>query len=72
MYSLSCHACRHITGGRLQALSKHPVRYKAWTLVSKLNAKHMEFAWVSLGFVCFTDLYIRLIAASVFKDPTFF
>ncbi len=72
VYSLSCHACRHITGGRLKHFSKHPVRYKAWTLVSKLNAKHMEFAWISLGFVCFTDLYIRLVAASVFKDPTFF
>ncbi len=72
LYSLSCHACRHITGGRLKHFSKHPVRYKAWTLVSKLNAKHMEFAWVSLGFVCLTDLYIRLVAAGVFKNPTFF
>jgi hypothetical protein len=72
LYSLSCHSCRHITGGRLKHFSKHPVRYKAWTLVSKLNAKHMEFAWISLGFVCVTDLYIRLIAAGFFKDPTFF
>jgi hypothetical protein len=72
VYSLSCHACRHITGGRLKHFSKHPVRYKAWTLVSKLNARHMEFAWISLGFVLFTDLYIRLVAAGVFADPRFF
>src|SRR5216683_2344455 len=37
LYSLSCHACRHVTGGRLKHFSKHPVRYQAWTLVSKLN-----------------------------------
>jgi|SRR5215469_7432703 len=72
LYSLSCHACRHITGGRLKHFSKHPVRYKAWTLVSRLNGKHMEFAWISLGFVLFTDLYIRLVASGVFADPRFF
>jgi hypothetical protein len=72
LYSLSCHACRHVTGGRLKHFSKHPVRYKAWTLVSRLNGYHMQFAWVSLGFVLFTDLYIRLVAAGVFADPRFF
>jgi hypothetical protein len=72
IYSLSCHACRHITGGRLKHFSKHPVRYKAWTLVSRLNAKHMQFAWVSLGFVLFTDLYIRLVASGAITDPRFF
>ena len=29
LYTLSCHSCRHITGGRLRHFSKHPVRYKA-------------------------------------------
>ena len=46
LYSLSCHACRHATGGRLKHFSKHPVRYWMWTQVSKLNAKHMQFAWI--------------------------
>jgi hypothetical protein len=72
VYSLSCHACRHITGGRLKHFSKHPVRYKAWTLVSRLNAKHMQYAWISLGFVLFTDLYIRLMASGAITDPRFF
>jgi hypothetical protein len=72
LYSLSCHACRHITGGRLKHFSKHPLRYKAWTFVSKLNARHMQLAWISLGFVCFTDLYVRLVASGVFSDPRFF
>ena len=42
LYTLSCHSCRHIVGGRLRHFSKHPVRYKAWTFVSKLNQHHAE------------------------------
>ena len=38
LYSLSCHSCRHVVGGRLKHFSAHPVRYRAWTLVSRLNA----------------------------------
>ena len=26
-YTISCHSCRHIAGGRLKHFSKHPVRY---------------------------------------------
>jgi hypothetical protein len=37
-----------------------------------MNTRHMEIAWVSLGFVLLTDLYIRLVAAGVFADPRFF
>jgi hypothetical protein len=72
LYSLSCHACRHITGGRLRNFSRHPVRYRMWTLASRLNTRHMEFAWVSLFWVLLTDLYIRLVASGVFADPRFF
>jgi hypothetical protein len=72
LYSLSCHACRHVTGGRLKHFSKHPVRYWMWTKVSKLNAKHQQLAWVSLFWVLFTDLYIRLVASGTFHDPRFF
>ncbi len=71
-YTLSCHSCRHIVGGRLVHFSKHPLRYRAWTLVSKLNAKHMQLAWVSLIFVALTDFYVRLLATGAFADPTFF
>ena len=45
LYSLSCHSCRHIVGGRLNHFSRHPVRYRLWTLVSRLNGRHMQFAW---------------------------
>jgi hypothetical protein len=72
VYSLSCHACRHITGGRLRNFSKHPVRYWMWTQVSKLNVRHMQYAWISLYWVLFTDLYIRLVASGAISDPRFF
>ena len=72
LYSLSCHACRHTVGGRLRHFSKHPVRYWMWTQVSRLNTKHMQYAWLSLFWVLFTDLYIRLVASGAMTDPRFF
>jgi hypothetical protein len=71
-YALGCHSCRHITGGRLKNFSKHPVRYWAWTQVSKLNKHHMAFAWISLTTLALTDLYIMLVASGAFSDPRFF
>ena len=62
-YSLSCHSCRHIVGGRLKHFSKHPIRFKFWGFVSKLNQKHMQLAWASLIWVALTDLYVRLAAS---------
>jgi hypothetical protein len=62
-YSLSCHSCRHIVGGRLKHFSRHPVRFKMWGFVSKLNAKHMQLAWGSLIWVALTDVYVRLAAS---------
>jgi hypothetical protein len=72
LYSVSCHACRHAVGGRLRHFSRHPVRYRLWTAVSKLNTRHMEIAWISLAWVSLTDLYVRLVAAGVIADPRFF
>jgi hypothetical protein len=72
LYSLSCHSCRHAIGGRLNHFSRHPLRYKAWTLVSRLNHSHAKFAWVSLFGVALTDLYVYLLASNAFSDPRFF
>ena len=72
LYTLSCHSCRHITGGRLRHFSKHPVRYKMWTFVSRLNASHGKYAWYSLFSVALVDLYIYLLATGTFDDPRFF
>ena len=72
LYSLSCHSCRHIIGGRLKHFSRHPIRFKAWGVVSKLNQRHMQLAWASLIFVGLTDLYVRLVASGTIHDPRFF
>ena len=67
-YTLGCHSCRNIVGGRLNHFSKHPLRYKAWGLVGKLNARHMLFAWVTLGSLVVTDAYIALVSSGAFGD----
>ncbi len=72
LYSLSCHSCRHIVGGRLNSFSRHPVRYRFWTGVSALNARHMKFAWASLLSVAFADFYVRLVATGAVNDLRFF
>ena len=72
LYSLSCHSCRHVIGGRLTHFSRHPYRYRAWTAVSRLNARHPQFAWASLVGVAVADQYVRLLAAGTITDLTFF
>jgi hypothetical protein len=70
-YTLSCHSCRHIVGGRLKHFSKHPVRYKAWGFVSKLNGYHMGLAWTTLASLAITDFYVLAVSAGWFADPRF-
>jgi hypothetical protein len=70
-YTASCHSCRHIIGGRMKHFSKHPVRYRLWGYVSKLNAKHMQLAWITLGTLAFTDFYIMALSAGWFSDLRF-
>jgi hypothetical protein len=72
LYSLSCHSCRHIVGGRINHFSRHPLRYKAWGLVSRLNGRHMQFAWASLFSVAFADFYVLLLATDTITDLRFF
>ncbi|KKW66192.1 hypothetical protein ABQE57_01895 [Mycolicibacterium elephantis] len=70
-YTVSCHSCRHVTGGRLKHFSKHPVRYWLWTQISKLNTRHMQFAWITLGSLMLTDFYIMLVASGTITDLRF-
>jgi len=72
LYSLSCHACRHICGGQLRSFSQHPIRHKLWKLATPLNAKHMNFAWASLFVVALTDVYVRLVSSGAIRDLVFF
>jgi hypothetical protein len=68
-YTLSCHSCRHAVGGRLKHFSAHPLRYRAWTAVSRLNTRHMQLAWTTLATLVITDGYIALVASGAFSDP---
>jgi hypothetical protein len=72
LYTLSCHACRHAFGGRLKHFSKHPLRYRVWTLVSKLNVRHGQFAMTSLVTVILTDAYIMAVSAGWITDLRIF
>lgn len=71
LYTLSCHSCRHIVGGRLRSFSRHPVRYKMWTFISKLNVKHQELAWTTLATLMITDAYIASVHAGYISDLRF-
>jgi hypothetical protein len=67
-YTLSCHSCRHITAGRINHFSRHPVRYRLWQWVSRLNRHHMGLAWITLASLVVTDLYVALVSAGVLTD----
>jgi hypothetical protein len=72
LYTLSCHSCRHAVGGRLRHFSKHPIRYRLWTMVSRINLDHAKYAWLSLFSVALMDFYVYLLANGTFDDPRFF
>jgi hypothetical protein len=67
-YTLGCHSFRHAVGGVLDVMSSRPVRRKAYACSSALNGRHMQFAWFSLVWVAFTDLYVRLCAMGIWTD----
>ena len=67
-YTVSCHSCRHVTGGRLTHFSRHPIRYRLWTGVSKLNTRHMQLAWTTLATLIVTDFYVMLVASGTISD----
>jgi hypothetical protein len=67
-YTLGCHSLRHIIGGFRDRLAGSTVRKEAYDCVSCLNRRHMLFAWCSLFWVAFSDLYVRLCAMGVWTD----
>ncbi len=67
-YTLGCHSLRHLVGGYLDRLSGRPVRRKAYDCVSCLNRGHMNWAWASLFWVAFSDIYVRLCSMGIWHD----
>jgi hypothetical protein len=67
-YTLGCHSLRHLVGGRLDRMSESPMQLTAHRCVSCFNRKHQLWAWCSLFWVGFSDVYVRLCAMGVWTD----
>jgi hypothetical protein len=67
-YTLGCHSLRHLIGGRKNVSAEAPLGKKAYDCVSCLNTRHMLFAWMSLFWVGFSDVYVRLCSMGVWTD----
>ena len=67
-YTLGCHSLRHLVGGYLNSFAGRPARKTCYDCVSCLNRRHMLWAWMSLFWVGFSDLYVRLCSMGVWTD----
>jgi hypothetical protein len=67
-YALGCHSFRHLVGGCLDQLTRAPVRHRLYNCASCLNRRHMNWAWCSLFWVAFSDLYVRMCSMGVWSD----
>jgi hypothetical protein len=67
-YTFGCHSFRHLIGGKKDTLPKSAVGKSCYEGCSALNRRHMLFAWMSLFWVMFTDIYIRLCSMEVITD----
>ncbi len=79
-FTFGCNSMRHLAGGRLNCFScpmhngemKTRPAYFTWKWVSRLNLNHMQWAWLSLFSVGFTDFYIMMCARGTWTDLRFF
>ena len=67
-YTLGCHSLRHLVGGYMNNFSKNPIRAKCHACVSMFNIKHMLWAWCSLFWVAFSDIYVRMCSMGIWTD----
>ncbi len=67
-YTLGCHSLRHLIGGYVDRLARRPAQLNAYRCVSCLNRGHGLWAWMSLVWVAFSDLYVRMVSAGVWTD----
>jgi hypothetical protein len=67
-YALGCHSLRHLAGGGVDRLAGAPARLACYRCVGGLNRRHMLWAWMSLVWVAFSDVYVRLCALGVWTD----
>ena len=70
-YTFGCHSWRHLIAGRLDCFTCDGAsgpRHGIYKRSSWLNARHMPFAWLSLFWVAFTDLYVYLVSTGALVD----
>jgi hypothetical protein len=67
-YTFGCHSLRHLIGGFRDRLSGSPVRRTAYRCATCFNRNHMRWAWFSLFWVAFSDIYIRLCSMGTWTD----
>jgi hypothetical protein len=67
-YTCGCHSLRHLVGGGRDCLGDAPLRSACYGCVSGFNRRHMVWAWLSLFWVAFSDLYVRLCSMGIWTD----
>ena len=71
-YTFGCHAFRHVVGGGKDCYTcpkgKPTFNYRIWQGVSWLNSRHQLWAWISMIWVAFADIYVRLVANGTWVD----
>ncbi len=51
-----------------QSCGEATVTHKLWKSATWFNERHMGFAWISLFWVAFSDIYVRLVSMGVIRD----
>jgi len=71
-YTFGCHAFRHLIAGKKDCFTcpngKPTFRYRVWKKASWLNGHHMMWAWISMIWVAFTDIYVRMVSSGYWVD----
>lgn len=68
LYTFGCHSFRHLVGGIKDTLSASKPRYQMYKCASCMNRWHMQWAWISLFWVGFADVYVRLCSMGIWTD----
>ena len=71
-YTFGCHAFRHLIGGKKDCFTcpngKPAFRFRVWKGASWLNGHNMMWAWISMIWVAFTDIYVRMVSRGYWID----
>lgn len=71
LFTFGCNSLRHLVGGNVDCYSCVAFgkqRHALWRLVTRINEHHMLWAWISLFWVGFSDLYVRLVSMGIITD----